>query len=275
MNIQSMLLLLCVIKLLSGCSLSSTADNDISLFANGDMPTSLDKAQMQLYIVSAESQLLLLEQQEPKQCLSGQLAIANTYLLRATAEHNAGMEKDAFITLVDFDRQVRKIRCLSQYINDQLGCGYTNKKIVLKRWYREGDFSQCKKSSITKNNRGKKPIFITETLHEFDQNEIKPIYYQSLNKLVDLMKNYPNSTLRIRGNTDSKGSNDYNMQLSQRRADSVAKYFTDRGIKASQLSIQGQGEINIRELEQNDVSRVFNRYTSITLFLGDLDKKAI
>ncbi|OUR61541.1 hypothetical protein A9Q74_08720 [Colwellia sp. 39_35_sub15_T18] len=268
MIIQPSLLFLCTVILLTGCSSSNKVDKDISLFANGGRSSSLGKTQMQMYISNAESQLMLLEQQESKQCISGQLAIAYTYLSRATAEHNADMEKDAFITLVDLDRQFRKIRCINQYINGQLGCAYTNKKTVLKSWYREGDFNQCTNTSMQKSSMSNKHVLITETLHDFDQNEIKPIYYQSLNKLIDLLKDHPNSKLLISGHTDSKGSDVYNMLLSQKRANSVAKYFTDRGVVAAQLSIQGQGENNIRELEKSDVSRVFNRYTSLTLLLN-------
>jgi len=268
-----------VVIALSACSstTSTVSDNSssTSLVTQDETSKSFDEAQMQLYISSAESQLLKLEQQGTKHCISGQLSIAQSFLAQASSEHNASMNKDAFITLVELDRQIRKIRCINQYINGHLGCGYTNKKTVLKRWYSEGDFNQCKKSSIAQTSKTKKDIFITETLHDFDLDEIKPIYYQSLNSLVELMKRYPESTLLIRGHTDSKGSASYNMQLSQKRAKSVAKYFTDQGIAASHIIVKNDGETNIREVEQGDVSRVFNRYTSITLFLDKRDNKAI
>jgi len=295
---EPILLSLCAVIMLLGCS-SNTVDYSNNIVASTETSRTLDKTQMQLYIASAQSQLLLLEQQESKRCISGQLAIAHLYLLRATAEHNAGMEKDAFITLVDLDRQVRKIRCINQYINGQLGCGFTNNKVVLKRWYEEGGYDQCdtpliekaliEKPSIEKTavkaitqkikveaiKLEKNHLLITETLHDFDQEEIKAIYYPSLNKLIELIKYYPNSMLLISGHTDSKGSEEYNNQLSKKRAQSVAKYFTDKGIKTSQINIQNKGEGNIREVEKSDVSRVFNRYTSITLVLDTSEIKAI
>ena len=280
MIIQCSLLSLFVVIALTACS-SSTSDNHTDTPTQVEIFESSDKAQMKIYLNSAESQLLWLAQQETKHCISGQLSIAYSLLAQATNEHDAKMNKDAFITLVELDRQMRKIRCINQYLNRNLGCGYTNKKIVLKRWYREGDFHQCKKSAaikvttVDKSTSGNKHILITETLHDFNQNNIKPIYFQALNTLVDLMRSYPNSTLLISGHADSKGTAAYNIKLSLQRANNVAKYFTDRGIEASQLSIKSQGESNIRELEQSDVSRVFNRYTSITLFLDSRDKKTI
>ena len=280
MIIQSMMLSFCAVIVLSGCKSTKTVDYNSNLLASVATPASLDKTHMQIYITNAESQLMLLEQQDSKRCISGQLAIAHSYLSRATAEYNAGMDKDAFITLLELDRHVRKIRCINKYINGQLGCGYTNKKIVLKRWYDEGDYNQCENTAIStvtakaesKGSIDKKHMLITETLHDFNQDEIKPIYYPSLNKLIELIKRYPNSTLLITGHTDSKGSSAYNRQLSKKRAQSVAKYFTDKGINSSRIVIKNDGEENIREAEKSDVSRVFNRYTSITLLLDTSGK---
>jgi len=275
MMTQPVLLSLCAIMALSACSASTKSDYNSNLFSVIDASKSLDETQMQIYVASAESQLLLLEQQASKRCISGQLAIAQTLLTKATQEHNAKMEKDAFITLVEFDRQMRKVRCINQHISGQLGCGYTNKKIVLKRWYDEGEFAQCDSPAKTKVSIEKQHIVITETLYDFNQAEIKPIYYQSLNKLAELIKTYSKSKLVISGHTDSKGSSAYNIQLSKRRAQSVADYFINKGIEASQIVIEKNGEKYIREVEQSEVSRVFNRYTSITLFLDTSDKNNI
>lgn len=281
MMTRSVMVTLCTAIVLSACSSPKKTDDNIDLFTPIDHSIVLDKTQMKVYITSAEYQLLSLDQQESQQCVSGQLAIAQSYLSRATAEHNAGMQKDAFITLIDFDRQIRKIHCINEYINGQFGCGYSNNKVVLKRWYDEGDFNQCKNPSVAKavvkvkekTIHENKHILITETLHDFNQDEIKPIYYSSLNKIVELIKNYPNSTLVISGHTDGKGSSAYNMQLSKKRAQSVAKYFTEKGVKASKIIIKSKGEEDIREVEKSDVSRVFNRYTSITLYLDTSGNK--
>ncbi|PKG80830.1 hypothetical protein CXF85_22250 [Colwellia sp. 75C3] len=289
MNTQAVLVSLCAVMALSACSTSKTTSHNDHIFTDIENSANFDKEQMHIYIANAESQLLSLELQESKRCISGQLAIAQSYLTRATAEHNAEMEKDAFITLIDFDRQIRKIHCINQYIKGQLGCSYSNQKVVLKRWYDEGDFNQCDNSTIAKTaikpqvvtKKIEKEILeqnhllITETLHDFNQDEIKPIYYPSLNKLVELIKSYPNSTLLISGHTDSKGSTVYNSQLSKRRAQSVAQYFTDKGIESSQIILKSKGEENIREVEINDVSRAFNRYTSITLLLDTSGKSNI
>jgi outer membrane protein OmpA-like peptidoglycan-associated protein len=277
MNTKTILVTLCVVMGISACSTPKTSRYNELLLLNDDEYLKLDQSKLALYIASASSQLLKLKFIKPERCISGQLAIAQSYLTRAITEHHNGMQKDAFITLVDFDRQIRKIRCLSQYINDHLGCEYSKKTVVLKRWYDEGSLNQCDVSNIgTKQinflenenvSNNKSHTFITETLHEYNQDKIKPIYYPSLNKLAEVIKSYPESTLQIIGHADSKGSTEYNIQLSHKRASSVANYFTDQGINSSNITISAMGEKQLREDENNDVSRVFNRNTSIILSL--------
>jgi len=275
MFVQRILLFICSIAFLYGCS--SLEDNNYGgqFHALDNNDKSLNKEVIKLYITNAESELLILQKQSTAQCISGQLAIAQSYIDRAHNENLAGMNKDVFITLVAFDRQIRKIRCVNQYINEQLGCGITNQNIVLRNWYAESDFNQCNTlSKITKNTfitsvdtRKNNNILITETLHDFDQEKIKPIYFQSLNKLVSVTKNHPYSRLVITGHTDSIGSKQYNIKLSEKRANNVKRFFTDNGINPTRIAIRYEGEGSIREVENSNVSRMFNRYTSIILFL--------
>ena len=97
MNTRPILVSLCAVMALSACSAPKISSHNAHFFSNIDTSTSLDKAQMKIYIASAESQLLLLEQQESKQCISGQLAIAQSYLTRASAEHNADIDRKSVV----------------------------------------------------------------------------------------------------------------------------------------------------------------------------------
>jgi OOP family OmpA-OmpF porin len=75
-----------------------------------------------------------------------------------------------------------------------------------------------------------------------DSAEIKPVYYDEVDKVGEYMKKYPTTTAVIEGHTDNVGSLDYNMQLSQRRAESVVNYLTEKfGIESSRLSAKGYG----------------------------------
>jgi outer membrane protein OmpA-like peptidoglycan-associated protein len=64
----------------------------------------------------------------------------------------------------------------------------------------------------------------------------------NLNKLVAFLTSYPDRNVMIEGHTDSVGSEDYNVGLSQRRAESVRAYLTGQGIGSMRLSASGMGE---------------------------------
>jgi len=65
---------------------------------------------------------------------------------------------------------------------------------------------------------------------------------RALDQKVDALQRNPNVRIRIEGNADDSGSDEYNLALSQRRAAIVERYFTDRGIDASRLKIAAYGE---------------------------------
>ncbi len=67
--------------------------------------------------------------------------------------------------------------------------------------------------------------------------------YALLNNIVSVLNNHSEIQLvRVEGHTDDRGSDEHNMNLSQRRAESVVRYLTENGVDASRLRAQGFGE---------------------------------
>ncbi|MGM0444465.1 MAG: OmpA family protein, partial [Fibrobacterota bacterium] len=66
--------------------------------------------------------------------------------------------------------------------------------------------------------------------------------YETLDKVVESLKDWPEINLRIEGHTDAQGSADYNRELSYKRAKAVLDYFVAQGIKGSRLRAVGKGE---------------------------------
>jgi peptidoglycan-associated lipoprotein len=77
---------------------------------------------------------------------------------------------------------------------------------------------------------------------EFDRSEITDAGLQLLDAKVAAMQSYPSVRVRIEGNADDSGSDEYNMALSQRRAAVAQRYMSERGIDASRLQIVSNGE---------------------------------
>lgn len=79
---------------------------------------------------------------------------------------------------------------------------------------------------------------------QFENNSanIKPESAATLDRALALLEEYHTLTLEIVGHTDSRGNDEYNLDLSQQRADSVRDYFMARGVDGSRLSTRGVGE---------------------------------
>lgn len=74
-----------------------------------------------------------------------------------------------------------------------------------------------------------------------DSANIAPSFYTPLNNLANSFKEFNQNSVEIVGYTDSTGSRQHNMDLSQRRAQSVAAYLTSQGVDASRVSTRGMG----------------------------------
>ena len=75
-----------------------------------------------------------------------------------------------------------------------------------------------------------------------DSTAISPSFQASLDKVAQSMMQYPDSLIDVYGHTDSTGSDAYNLDLSQRRADAVARYLISRGVSSARIQTKGMGE---------------------------------
>ena len=82
----------------------------------------------------------------------------------------------------------------------------------------------------------------SEVLFDTDQSVIKPNFYQPLGSIAQTLQQYPETIVHVYGFTDGSGSPQHNMQLSQRRAQSVAQYLSQQGINSQRFVVQGYGE---------------------------------
>ncbi|MEM1300017.1 MAG: OmpA family protein [Pseudomonadota bacterium] len=75
-----------------------------------------------------------------------------------------------------------------------------------------------------------------------DSAAIKPQFQGALNDVAATFNKYPESYIDVIGHTDSRGSDAYNQQLSERRSGAVASYLTGQGVTQARLASFGQGE---------------------------------
>lgn len=81
----------------------------------------------------------------------------------------------------------------------------------------------------------------------------------ALDKLVKIFNEYPETNILVEGHTDDKGTDSYNLSLSQKRADAVGDYLKVQGIMPSRLTIKWYGEDQPKVANDTDEGRAENR----------------
>lgn len=96
-------------------------------------------------------------------------------------------------------------------------------------------------------------------LFEYDMHEFSSEYDDDLQKLADLLGEHPQMSVVIEGHTDSRGSESYNLALSERRANQVRDHLIGLGVNASRISIVAKGESEPRASNDTEQGRALNR----------------
>ena len=109
----------------------------------------------------------------------------------------------------------------------------------------------------------------TPVLFEFDRSQLTDEALQLLDAKVAALQANPTIRVRIEGNADDSGSDEYNMALSQRRSAIAQRYLTDRGIVASRLQIVSYGEERPKcTTSRDEVCRSQNRRDEFVIVFG-------
>lgn len=87
-----------------------------------------------------------------------------------------------------------------------------------------------------------KPQVVENIFYDFDKATLRPESKTALDEMAQMLRDNPNVTIEMSSHTDRMGSDEYNMDLSHRRAKSVVDYLIAAGITADRLKYQGYGE---------------------------------
>lgn len=87
-----------------------------------------------------------------------------------------------------------------------------------------------------------KPQVVENIFYDFDKATLRPESKKALDEMAQMLRENPNVTIEMGAHTDRKGSDEYNIRLSDRRAQSVIDYLISAGIEADRLSPKGYGE---------------------------------
>jgi outer membrane protein OmpA-like peptidoglycan-associated protein len=127
---------------------------------------------------------------------------------------------------------------------------------------------------IERIGEGIKITFDSGLLFDWDKSDLRALAKTNIESLAKILNKYPDTDILIEGDTDSTGSEDYNLKLSERRAQSVANYLMGLGVPSSRISMVGLGEMNPIASNDTDYGRQQNRRVEVAIFANDKLKKA-
>lgn len=117
--------------------------------------------------------------------------------------------------------------------------------------------------------------FDSGLLFGFDSFELTAETKANLRELANTLKEYDETDLLVEGHTDNKGADDYNKNLSEKRAKSVADYLKTQGVSSSRLITKGYGESQPLTENDTEMGRQKNRRVELAIIANeDLKGKA-
>ncbi len=113
--------------------------------------------------------------------------------------------------------------------------------------------------------------------YDYNKSYIRPDAAIELDKVVRMLKDNPALKIELGSHTDARGKDEYNMRLSQKRAEAAVKYIVQNGIDASRITAKGYGETKITNrcvngVNCSDKEHEENRRTEIKITGIDLEK---
>lgn len=100
-----------------------------------------------------------------------------------------------------------------------------------------------------------KPIELPNIFYDFGKWDLRPESMVSLDKLVETLTDNSNVTIELMSHTDSRDTEEYNYELSQKRAQSVVQYLIEKGIEPERLSAKGYGESSPKVVDASIVAQ--------------------
>ncbi len=107
--------------------------------------------------------------------------------------------------------------------------------------------------------------FKADLMYDVDSAVLKPGAYEELDRVAEVLNKYPQTKIRIEGHTDSTGSEDYNLKLSEKRAMAVKNALILRNVDPARLQTVGLGESKPVAGNETEAGRQMNRRVRIVI----------
>lgn len=128
-------------------------------------------------------------------------------------------------------------------------------------------------ADVERVGEGIKITMKSGVLFDFNSSKINPKVNENLTKFSETLKQYPDTEILVAGHTDNIGTGEYNMKLSQQRAEAVALVLKANSVSRSRLTVLGYGEKDPVAENVSDSGREQNRRVEFAIVANDKLKK--
>jgi len=134
--------------------------------------------------------------------------------------------------------------------------------------------NDIKDAKVERVGEGIKITFNSGILFAFNSADLQPEAKTNIENLANTLKKYKDTNILVEGHTDSVGTADYNMKLSERRAQTVVQFAESLGVKASRFTAKGYGFTQPVATNATPEGRQQNRRVEVAIMANDDLKKA-
>ena len=135
--------------------------------------------------------------------------------------------------------------------------------------------TQVPGATVERVGEGIAVSFPSGILFPFNSTQLMPAGRENLTKLAGILQRYPGSSVLIVGHTDNVGSDQYNMTLSQNRAQAAASYLQTAGVAAGRIRTEGRGEAEPIADNATEEGRARNRRVEVAIFASEQYRQQI
>ena len=128
-------------------------------------------------------------------------------------------------------------------------------------------------AKVERVGEGIKITFSSGILFDVDKSNLKSQYRGELSELSKILNKYEDTNILLVGHTDSTGSEEYNLELSKKRARSVADYLTTQNVDSARFTTDGYGESQPVATNDTDAGRAQNRRVEVAIWANEKLKK--
>jgi outer membrane protein OmpA-like peptidoglycan-associated protein len=128
-------------------------------------------------------------------------------------------------------------------------------------------------ATVERGGEGIKITFNSGLLFDVNKATLRDASKAELAKLAQILNKYPDTNILVEGHTDNTGSEEYNLELSRQRAQSVENYLAGLNVNPTRFTIMGYGESQPIATNETAEGRQQNRRVDLAIMANDKLKK--